>query len=74
MSQALKQVFINAQVKALNGEEWAYNEGCLSIPKIREDVMRSESVTISFVDEKFVQHEKLSTVLPPVSFCMNTII
>src|SRR5207249_11276258 len=29
----IKQVFINAHVKAMNGEPWAYNEGCLSIPK-----------------------------------------
>ena len=53
-----KGVFINAQVLALNGEPWAYNEGCLSIPKIREDVKREESVTISFVDENFVPHTK----------------
>ncbi|OQP62949.1 peptide deformylase [Niastella populi] len=54
----IKQVFINAKVTALNGEEWAYNEGCLSIPKIREDVMRNESVTISYVDENFKPFEK----------------
>ena len=54
-----KGVFINAQVLALNGEPWAYNEGCLSIPKIREDVKREESVTISFVDENFVPHTKI---------------
>jgi peptide deformylase len=54
----IKQVFINAQIKSLNGKEWAYNEGCLSIPKIREDVMRNETVTLSYVDEKFQPHEK----------------
>jgi len=37
----------------LEGDEWAYNEGCLSIPKIREDVYRSEKVTLSYVDENF---------------------
>jgi peptide deformylase len=52
----LKQVFINAHIIALNGEEWAYNEGCLSIPKIREDVLRSEEVTIEFEDELFELH------------------
>ena len=46
----IKQVFINAHVVAVNGEEWAYNEGCLSIPKIREDVIRSEEVTLEFED------------------------
>ena len=54
----IKQVFINAHVKAMNGEVWAYNEGCLSIPKIREDVLRNETVTIEYVDENFVHHEK----------------
>lgn len=49
----VKKVFINAHVVKLNGEEWPYNEGCLSIPKIREDVYRSESVTLEYVDENF---------------------
>ncbi|AXY75120.1 peptide deformylase [Paraflavitalea soli] len=53
-----KQVFINAHIKALNGKEWAYNEGCLSIPKIREDVTRHEEVTLEYVDEQFVAHTK----------------
>jgi peptide deformylase len=53
-----KQVFINAQVVETGGEEWAYNEGCLSIPKIREDIFRHETVTISFVDENFQSHTK----------------
>ena len=52
----VKQVFINAHITALNGKEWAYNEGCLSIPKIREDVLRSEEVTIEFEDELFELH------------------
>jgi peptide deformylase len=51
-----KQVFINAHVTDLNGEEWSYNEGCLSIPKIREDIVRHEEVTIEFVDENFEPH------------------
>lgn len=49
----IKQVFINAHIKQLNGQEWTYNEGCLSIPKIREDVMRAGEVTIAFQDELF---------------------
>ena len=51
-----KGVFINAHIVGLNGKEWSYNEGCLSIPKIREDIMRHESVTLSYMDEKFVPH------------------
>ncbi|HEX4373248.1 MAG TPA: peptide deformylase, partial [Puia sp.] len=54
----IKQVFINAHVQKLNGEEWSYNEGCLSIPKIREDVKRIEEVTIEYVDENFEPHTK----------------
>lgn len=53
-----KGVFINAHIVALKGEEWSYNEGCLSIPKIREDVMRQEEVTLSYVDEQFQPHTK----------------
>ncbi|HTS46079.1 MAG TPA: peptide deformylase, partial [Puia sp.] len=49
----IKQVFINAHIKNLNGEEWIYNEGCLSIPKIREDIMRNEEVTLEYVNEFF---------------------
>ena len=52
----IKQVFINAHIKKLNGEEWSYNEGCLSIPKIREDIIRNEEVTIEFLDEQFQPH------------------
>lgn len=51
-----KGVFINAHIVGLNGKEWSYNEGCLSIPKIREDIMRNESVTLEYMDEKFVSH------------------
>ncbi|HUB61733.1 MAG TPA: peptide deformylase [Puia sp.] len=49
----IKQVFINAHIVSVNGEEWSYNEGCLSIPKIREDIFRSEEVTLDFQDENF---------------------
>lgn len=52
----LKKVFINAKIAELNGEPWNYNEGCLSIPKIREDVMRPATVTIHYMDENFVSH------------------
>jgi peptide deformylase len=52
----IKQVFINAHIVSVNGEEWAYNEGCLSIPKIREDIFRSEEVTLDFQDENFEPH------------------
>jgi peptide deformylase len=53
-----KQVFINAHIRKLNGQEWSYNEGCLSIPKIREDIWRNEEVTIDFLDQQFEPHTK----------------
>jgi peptide deformylase len=52
----VKKVFINAEIKELNGDEWMYNEGCLSIPKIREDVSRNEEITIEYEDENFQKH------------------
>jgi peptide deformylase len=52
----IKQVFINAHVEELLGDDWLYNEGCLSIPKIREDVYRAEEVTIRYMDETFKEH------------------
>jgi peptide deformylase len=51
-----KGVFINARIDEISGEEWPYNEGCLSIPKIREDIFRKEKVTINFLDEDFKEH------------------
>jgi len=57
-SPGLKEVFINAQIVDLNGEPWPYNEGCLSIPKIREEILRNEQVTISYEDQQFEQHTR----------------
>lgn len=50
------QTFINAHVEEETGVEWAFNEGCLSIPEIREDIKRKDTLTISFVDADFKQH------------------
>ena len=50
------RVFINAEIIEEEGEEWAFNEGCLSIPDIREDVFRQEEVTFEYLDEKFEKH------------------
>jgi len=54
----VKEVFINAHIKELDGDEWPYNEGCLSIPKIREDIYRQESVTLDYYDQSFQQQTK----------------
>ena len=55
---AIKQVFINARKIEDTGDMWAYNEGCLSIPKVREDIQRNTNVRLSYMDENFVQHEQ----------------
>lgn len=51
-----KKVFINAYIEEETGEEWAFNEGCLSIPDVREDVKRRDTLTITFLDENFEEH------------------
>ena len=48
-----KKVFINAKIEEETGEEWAFNEGCLSIPDVREDVKRKDTITITYQDENF---------------------
>jgi len=48
-----KRVFINAQMEEESGDQWVFNEGCLSIPDIREDVTRRERITVSYLNEKF---------------------
>ncbi len=53
-----KKVFINAQIIEEWGEEWAFAEGCLSIPGFREDVYRPESIRMTYLDENFVEHEE----------------
>jgi peptide deformylase len=52
----VKIVFINAKILSFDEETWSYNEGCLSIPKIREDIIRPKTVTIQYQDEQFQTH------------------
>lgn len=52
----IKKVFINAHIQSLDGEEWPYNEGCLSIPNIREDVSRKETVVLEYLNEHLQKH------------------
>ncbi len=59
--EGYKSVFINAKINSADGEDWSYNEGCLSIPKIREDVVRKEKINISFLDERFEPHTETFT-------------
>ncbi len=53
-----KKVFINAHITEESGEKWVFNEGCLSIPEIREDISRQDTVKISYYDENWIQHEE----------------
>ena len=48
-----KKTFINAKILEEEGDEWVFNEGCLSIPDIREDVFRKPKLTIQYQDENF---------------------
>lgn len=51
-----KGVFINPHIESQDGDLWPYNEGCLSIPRIREDIMRNAAVTLNYLDENFEEH------------------
>jgi len=52
----IKKAFINPEILEKSGDEWVMNEGCLSLPEIREDVLRPETIKIKYVDEEFNQH------------------
>ena len=53
-----KQAFINAEMIEESGDPWYYNEGCLSVPGIREDVSRKPKIKIRFQDEDFKTHTR----------------
>ncbi len=54
--KSFKKVFINAKILKEEGDKWLFNEGCLSIPNINEDVSREETITIEYQDENFKKH------------------
>lgn len=56
--QNFKKVFINPTIIKKYGEETTFNEGCLSLPGIREDIIRPDSITIRYYDENFILHEE----------------
>ena len=59
--EGIKQVFINARKLEEAGDPWAYEEGCLSIPDIRGDVERPPQLRMRYLDEQFVEQEKVFT-------------
>jgi peptide deformylase len=52
-----KKVFINAKLIEEEGEPWSFNEGCLSLPKIREDVIRKPRIRLQYYDENWQFHD-----------------
>ena len=54
--KTFKKTFINPKILKEEGDEWGFNEGCLSIPDVREDVFRHEQITIEYYDENFNKH------------------
>ena len=58
-----KKTFINAKITEETGDKWLFNEGCLSIPGVREDVSRQKQITIEFVDEHFTPQQLTLTGL-----------
>ena len=52
--KGFKRTFINAKILNEEGELWAFNEGCLSIPEVREDVYRNEKITVEYCEEDFI--------------------
>lgn len=61
VEQAVKKVFINAQLLNETGDRWTYEEGCLSIPDIRAEVERQPEIRIRYMDEQFQEHEEVYT-------------
>ncbi|MDD3772582.1 MAG: peptide deformylase [Weeksellaceae bacterium] len=56
--QSFRKVFINAKITEKKGDDWKFNEGCLSIPGIREDVNRPETIVIEYYDENWQFHKE----------------
>ena len=61
----IKKAFINPEILEKTGDEWVMNEGCLSLPEIREDVARPETVRIKYLDEDFKEHDETYSGFTP---------
>lgn len=62
--KGFKRVLINPRMIEYSGEEWSFNEGCLSIPEIREDVMRKSRIRIKYQDREFKFHDEYYDGIP----------
>ncbi|MCX6282948.1 MAG: peptide deformylase [Bacteroidetes bacterium] len=56
--ESFKKLFINAEIYREEGEEWSFNEGCLSFPGMREDIMRKPVIWMKWVDEAFKPYDQ----------------
>ncbi len=56
--EGFKEVFINPKITSEEGEEWLFNEGCLSIPEVREDVSRKSKIQVEYYDRDFIKQTK----------------
>jgi peptide deformylase len=56
-----RKVFINPKIVKEDGDDWIFNEGCLSIPHIREDITRKSEVRIQYYDREFNYHDEVYT-------------
>lgn len=56
--EGFKKVFINPEIIEESGDKWTFTEGCLSLPNIREDVIRHEHIRIKYFDEDFIEHDE----------------
>jgi len=60
----IRKAFINPEIVEEIGDDWAFEEGCLSIPGVRDDVTRPEGITIRYLDENWEEHEEELTGMP----------
>ena len=56
--KGFRRTFINAKIIEESGEEWSFNEGCLSIPNVREEVLRKPVIVVEYQDENFENHKE----------------
>ena len=63
-AEGFKRVFINPEIVEMKGEEWPFEEGCLSIPGVRADVTRPFEVTIRYFDENWQEHTETLDDMP----------
>ena len=56
--KTFKNVFINPKIISETGDSWGFEEGCLSIPNIRENILRKSEIKITYFDENWCEHIK----------------